>query len=444
MKTHKVISNIEGKRAFEPIYFDEPQVLTESLWLARTNTGEQILCQRLADQPAPQEATRFVTTLSFEDEASFTLDEPVESGEGITKGPGTEADSWARVNTGYFDIDVCTGTAEGTGASKWGLKHFRTLDEGIDLLPSGNNAIGGFYGPFFTPENGLINPPEHTKVKIEILEDGPVLLSFRMLGVIPDGLLPELRGKNFSIEWAFTYRTPWFSRRYHVDDFQTVINGRSVTNKITVGDEFEAGQGKLLFDRFACYGGSRYRSGDPYAGHLADMVEQTISDSTLPQRKKLEEFKAALTDDIENAHWDLYWRLFSTFEGALTDETIRDRLAIVREKSFVDAELRDWRVDSEPIDVQKEEHETIFPGAANKTVEYDTSTGRAMIWYTSKPSGGFQIVQRKQSGWGNWGTNLENECPELPVGVDIKTAYGKFASNWEDIADQLATPPEVL
>ncbi|MDE1643225.1 hypothetical protein PWJ84_09360, partial [Actinotignum sanguinis] len=109
MKIHKVISNIEGNRAFEPIYFDEPQVLTDPLWLARTNTGEQILCQRLTDQPAPQEVTRFVTTLSFEGEASFTLDRSVESGEGITRGPGTETDSWARVNTGYFDIDVCTG-----------------------------------------------------------------------------------------------------------------------------------------------------------------------------------------------------------------------------------------------------------------------------------------------------------------------------------------------
>ena len=45
-----------------------------------------------------------------------------------------------------------------------------------------------------------------------------------------------------------------------------MINGRSVTNKITVGDEFEGGPGKLVFDRFAAYGGTRYRAGDPYAG----------------------------------------------------------------------------------------------------------------------------------------------------------------------------------
>ena len=63
-----------------------------------------------------------------------------------------------------------------------------------------------------------------------------------------------------------------------------------------------------------------------------------------------------------------------------------------------------------------------------------------MVWWTSQPSGAFQIVQRRQSGWVNWGTNGENECPELPVGVEIKTAYGPFATSWELIADQLETP----
>ena len=55
------------------------------------------------------------------------------------------------------------------------------------------------------------------------------------------------------------------------------------------------------------------------------------------------------------------------------------------------------------------------------------------------PSGAFQIVQRRQSGWVNWGSNGENECPELPVGVTIRTAYGPFAANWTEIADRLET-----
>jgi hypothetical protein len=115
---------------------------------------------------------------------------------------------------------MCRGTAQGVGASKWGLRHFRALQDNVELLPSGNNAIGGFYGPFFTPENGLINPPEHTLVDIEILEEGPVYHHYRMRGAIPDGLLPELRGKRFSIDWKFSWNTPWFQRRYCVDDFQ--------------------------------------------------------------------------------------------------------------------------------------------------------------------------------------------------------------------------------
>ncbi len=51
----------------------------------------------------------------------------------------------------------------------------RALADDFELLPPGNNAIGGFYGPFFTPENGLINSPEHITVRIETVERGPVL-----------------------------------------------------------------------------------------------------------------------------------------------------------------------------------------------------------------------------------------------------------------------------
>lgn len=44
---------------------------------------------------------------------------------------------------------------------------------------------------------------------------------------------------------------------------------------------------------------------------------------------------------------------------------------------------------------------------------------------------------------GELGSNGENECPELPVGVDIKTACGIFADNWMQVADGLETPPQV-
>jgi hypothetical protein len=130
----------------------------------------------------------------------------------------------------------------------------------------------------------------------------------------------------------------------------------------------------------------------------------------------------------------------------LSDEEITERLARVRAKSHVKADLpeRLWQLAQEPVDVSAVPHETIFPGPADKTVEFHSESGRAMIWWTSKPSGAFQIVQRRQSGWVNWGSNGENECPELPVGVEIKTAYGPFAGEWEAIALQLETPLELV
>ncbi|MGN6306634.1 MAG: hypothetical protein ACTHNH_17575 [Mesorhizobium sp.] len=437
---------LAGARDHEPVVFSIKADLSEPLWWARDDAGSRVLCQRLeGDAVAGQ--TRFIACLSFTGSCRLTLEEPcdaaTEKPAGIAVLEGREADCFARLDTGAFDLELCSGTAQGLGSSKWGVRHFKALADGFELLPSGNNAIGGFYGPFFTPENGLINPPEHTTVRIEVIERGPVLHHYRMHGVIPDGLLEELKGKRFAIDWKFTYRTPWFQRRYEVDPFQTVINGRSVTDKITVGDEFEGGKGELVFDRFAAFGGTRYRAGDPYAGELVDMVADTVANSA-NQSRKFEEFRAHLSD-IESAHWDLYWRLFCAWEGVLGEAELRERLAKVRAAAHVKADLGDrpWVLTDGPVDVSAVPHETIFPGPADKTVEYHTASGRAMIWWTSKPSGAFQIVQRRQSGWVNWGSNGENECPELPVGVDIKTAYGPFADCWEQIALQLETPPAV-
>ena len=437
-----------GPRTSEPIYFSVPGTLEGSYWWARTRTGTPLLCQRLTTQ---EEAgrTAFVTTASYDDGLEFSLVGPANAQStaevpGIRRLEPVEDDAFTRLDTGWFDIELCRGTAQGEGSSKWGIRHFSSIVEGIDLLPSGNNAIGGFYGPFFTPENGLINPPEHTMVEIEVIDDGPVLVALRMHGVIPDGLLDELKGKSFTIDWRFTYGTPWFSRRYVVDDFETVINGRSIVNKITVGDEFEGGKGELVFDRFDTPGGVRYRDGDPYAGELVAMVEETVADPSLTG-EKFEAFRTALAEDIESAHWDLYWRLFCSWEGALPEEEIRERLGRVRARSHRLADLPDrpWRISEGAVDVQQVPHETIFPGACQKTVEYHSELGRAMVWWTSEPSGQFQIVQRRQSGWVNWGSNGENECPELPVGVDIKTAYGMFADCWESVADRLEAAPVV-
>jgi hypothetical protein len=439
-----VTDPVVGRRINEPVTFSVESELEGDLWSATTSTGEQVLCQRMRSQPLHGQ-TQFTAVVSFEGSIEMVLIAPVtQAVECIVQREPVERDAFVRLDTGYFDLEICSGTADGTGSSKWGLRHFSTLKEGVDLLPSGNNAIGGFYGPFFTPENGLINPPEHTKVDIEVIEQGPILHHYRMHGTVPDGLMDELKGKSFFIDWVFTYGTPYFSRRYTVDDFRTVINGRSITNKITVGDEFEAGQGDVVFDRFEAYSGTRYRAGDPYAGELAKMVKETITRSE-SSGLKFEDFRRQLTGDIEAAHWDLYWRLFCTWEGALAEDEIRERLSRVRASSHVLADLPDraWNITNSPVDVSSAAHETIFPGPADKTAEFHTRLGRAMVWWTSMPSGAFQIVQRPQSGWVNWGTNSENECPELAVGTEIKTAYGMFADTWKEIADQLENPPTV-
>jgi hypothetical protein len=234
----------------------------------------------------------------------------------------------------------------------------------------------------------------------------------------------------------------YFRRRYRVNDFHTVINGRSVTNKITVGDEFEGGRGRLVFDRFESYTGTHYRAGDPYADELAAMVADTLATST-SDSPKFDHFRGQLTSDIEEAHWDLYWRLLCVWEAALDDAETRQRLDRVRAAAHTRADHteRRWIPAAEPIDVSAVPDQTIFPGPAAKTAELHSGLNFAMVWWTSSPSGAFQIVQRPRSGWVNWGTNGENECPELPVGVDIKTAYGPFADTWRDVADQLESPP---
>lgn len=456
--TVTVTDPLPGTRTCEPVVFTVPGELEGDVWAARTAEGERIVCQRLrsAGQPGGRVAaepgtTTFAVTVTFSGRTTLTLEGPWPADEptpGITELPAREADAVVRLETGVFDLEMCRGTAEGLGSSKWGLRHFAATADGVDLLPSGNNAIGGFYGPFFTPENGLINPPEHTIVEVDVLEHGPVLHHYRMRGMVPDGLLPELRGKSFTIDWVFTYGTPFFERRYEVDEFRTVINGRSVTNKITVGDEFEGGPGELVFDRFEAYGGTTYRAGDPYAQELVAMVGETVRESTAPS-PTFERFRAQLAGDgggnLESAHWDLYWRLFCTWEGALDDDEIRERLGRVRAAAHVRADLPDrpWTTTSGAVDVSAVPDETIFPGAAAKTAEYHSRLGRTLVWWTSEASGAFQIVQRRQSGWVNWGSNGENECPELPVGVRVKTAWAPTPEGWHALADQLESAPTV-
>lgn len=441
----RVSPSVRGPGQPEPIYLLLPREVNSELVEMATSSGEMVVGQKLTEVPS-LDGTVYVVSVVCEGVVELSLiGERDEATQGIEVVPhGKEPDCVARLNTGYFDLELCRGTGKGEGSSKWGLRHFSSLQQGKDLLSSGNNAIGGFYGPFFTPENGLINPPEHTIAHVEAIAIGPVQHRYRLSGTVPDGLLPELRGKQFVIDWVFTVNTPYFIRRYLVDGFETVINGRSVTDKITVGDEFEEGKGAAVFDRFEEFGSTAYREGDPYALRLVDAVERVISGDRLGSNK-LEEISAAIESDINGAHWDLYWRLFSFWERVLPEEELKRYLAEVRALAHVqaDSSSRPWITSTGPIDVSSVSDATIFAGPADKSAEFSTETGYTMVWWTSQPSGAFQIVQRKPSGWVNWGTNGENECPELPVGVDIKTAYGPYGSDWQGIAQWLEKPPKV-
>ncbi|MBI0113446.1 MULTISPECIES: hypothetical protein [Gilliamella] len=369
------------------------------------------------------------------------LDEktPVDNANGIKQLVTTLNDGVKRLDTGHYILELCRGTADGTSYGKWGIRYFSAKAEGRNLIKDCSNAIGGFYGPFFTPANGLINPPEHTIVECETEVEGPIYCRYRFNGKIPNGLDPALHDKSFSIVWEFFYQSPWFRRTYHVDDFETSVDGMPVINKITVGDEYESGKNNVVFSRFASYGGTFYRQGDLYANILADEVNRILSQplDQLPPNARL--YRESIGDNINAVSWDFFWRLFCVKEGILSDEEIKSHVKTILRKAHhvVHNSARNKEVlFAKDVDVNSVPEQTIFPLAANKTAEINPESGYAMVWYTSNIVGRYQIVQRKDSGWVNWGTNGENEYPELPTGSTIYTAYGQF-DDWQKQADSM-------
>ena len=358
---------------------------------------------------------------------------------GIKQLAPTLNDGVKRLDTGHYILELCRGTADGTSYGKWGIRYFSAKAEGRNLIKDCSNAIGGFYGPFFTPANGLINPPEHTIVECQTEVEGPIYCRYRFNGKIPNGLDPALHDKSFSIVWEFFYQSPWFRRTYYVDDFETSVEGMPVINKTTVGDEYESGQNNVVFSRFASYGGTYYRQGDLYANILADEVNRILSQplDQLPLNARL--YRESIGDNINAVSWDFFWRLFCVKEGILSDEEIKSHVKTILRKAHhvVHNSARNKEVlFAKDVDVNSVPEQTIFPLAANKTAEINPESGYAMVWYTSNIVGRYQIVQRKDSGWVNWGTNGENEYPELPTGSTIYTAYGQF-DDWQKQADSM-------
>ena len=358
---------------------------------------------------------------------------------GITQLDTTLKDGIKRLDTGHYVLELCRGTADGTSYGKWGIRYFAAKAEGRNLIKDCSNAIGGFYGPFFTPANGLINPPEHTIVECQTEVEGPIYCRYRFNGQIPNGLDPALHNKSFSIVWEFFYQSPWFRRTYYVDDFETSVDGMPVINKITVGDEYESGQNNVVFSRFASYGGTYYRQGDLYANILADEVNRILSQPLDELSPNARRYRESIGDNINAVSWDFFWRLFCVKEGILSDEEIKAHVKTILRKAHHVVHNSDRNkavLFAKEVDVNSVPEQTIFPLAANKTAEINPESGYAMVWYTSNIVGRYQIVQRKDSGWVNWGTNGENEYPELPTGSTIYTAYGQF-DDWQKQADSM-------
>lgn len=363
--------------------------------------------------------------------------------EGIRQLPPELADGVRRLDTGTYVLELCRGTAAGHGGSKWGIRHFEHKAQGVNLIAGNMNAFGGVYGPFFTPENGLVNPPAHMVIDVEPVVEGPVFCQYRMRGTIPDGLLPELRGKNLEIWWSFYHRSHWFVRSYFVDDYETTIDGRPCRNRITVGDEIESGKGQLLLSTYKHYQGTRYRAGDLYAEILLDRIRDLRSREPDLLEQAMQKLGIDPSEDPAGWHWDNYWRLFCVIEGALPRDVLQREVESIwrsaNEIVWSDKDHNHMRFTHDFIDVSRMPQQSIFPLDAQKTCEFGPESGFSFVRYVNRTVPRMQIVQRRDSGWVNWGTNGENEYPELPSGSTIWSAYGRFA-DWEAEADRMETP----
>lgn len=363
--------------------------------------------------------------------------------EGIKKLEVVQKDGFRRLDTGHYILELCKGTADGTSFGKWGIRYFKAKAEDKNLIKDYSNAIGGFYGPFFTPKNGLINPPEHTIVDITMEEEGPLYCRYRFDGQVPDGLDPNLKGKKFNIIWEFFYNTPIFRRQYNVDKFSTTVDGSPIINKITVGDEFESGQGDRVFNRFESYGNTYYREGDPYANILYDGVYKLLDEATEENNPKIKEYRESIGKELNEVSWDYFWRLFCVEAGILSDEEIEEHISEIipeaHEVVYETDRFNQVKLSENGVDVNAVPEQTVFVTNADKTAHINDNTGYKMVWYTNNVVSHYQIVQRNDSGWVNWGTNGENEYPELPIGSVITTGYDKFEV-WEEFADSMEKP----
>lgn len=362
---------------------------------------------------------------------------------GMEQLPTRLVDGFRRLRNGYYELELCVGTAEGHGGSKWGIRHFEHCDQALNLIAGNRNAFGGVYGPFFTPENGLVNPPAHAIAAFEPITEGPVTCQYRMTVEVPAGLRPELENKTIEVIWRFYAGTPCFTRSYFVDDYETTIDGRPCQNRITVGDEIESGKSNLMLSTYRHHDGTGYRAGDLYAEILLERFRDLEKREPAIVARAMDRLGIDPAEDPAAWHWDNYWRLFCVIEGALPRDTLEKEVDLIWKSAndvvWSDRDHNMVRFSDDAVDVNDVPQQTIFALNAQKTCEFSPATGYSFLRYVNRPIPRMQIVQRYDSGWVNWGTNGENEYPELPSGSTIWSAYGRFA-DWRDELQKMEVP----
>lgn len=363
----------------------------------------------------------------------------------IRQSQPVQSDGFRRFDTGAFEIELCTGKANGRTNGKWGIRYFRPASRTESLIIDYSNSMGGVFGPYFTPENGLINPPEHAIATATVVDEGPLFVHYRFDVDVPSGLDPKLEGAQIHIDWRFYAGTPWFERTYRISDYSTTIDRMPASNTMTVGDEFESGQGRVVFDGFSSVGSTVFRAGDPYSLVLIQAVHDALNSIDGDASPVIEEYRRAMADGVENESYDFYWKVLCSLEPYLPAEKLTPVLdgIVAASHEAVRRDLIDAPLLEEGVaEVRVHPQETIFVRDTDKTAMIDSATGDTVVWHTSQAVRRYQIVQRPQSGWVNWGTNGENEFPELPSGSTIRLAFGRF-DNWTLQADRLSTAVRV-
>ena len=179
--------------------------------------------------------------------------------------------------------------------------------------------------------------------------------------------------------WTFYHGSPWFERTYVLDPYETIIDRRPVSNRMTVGDEIESGKGNLLLSTYKHYGGTAYRAGDLYAGILLDCVNRMRKDHPAETAAALEQLGIDVEEDPSTWHWDHYWRLFCVIEGALPRDVLTKQLDTIVETAnrvvWSDRAHTFVHYRDDFIEVDAAPDQTIFPTDARKTCAYSPATG---------------------------------------------------------------------